>query len=155
MKVEATLFGGIAAFFVPVTIIYWYFSKDWTGTTALAFTILLAGMIGYYLGFTARRMEARPEDRPDGDIAEGAGEVGFFAPHSWWPIAMAASFTLTALGLVIGPFLVLIGGGLLLYTVSGLLFEFYLGINRSQGHTLGELRAMGARPTSLRTWLGD
>lgn len=155
MKIEAMLFSFLAIFFVPVTIIYWIFSKDWTGTTALVFTILLVSMVAYYLGFTARRMQARPEDRPDADIAEGAGEVGFFAPHSWWPIGMAASFTITVLGLVIGPFLVLIGAGLLLLTVSGLLFEFYLGVNRSQGHTLGELRAMGARPTASRKWLGD
>lgn len=149
------LFSFLAIFFVPVTIIYWIFSKDWTGTTALVFTILLVSMVAYYLGFTARRMQARPEDRPDADIAEGAGEVGFFAPYSWWPIGMAASFTITVLGLVIGPFLVLIGVGMLLLTVSGLLFEFYLGINRSQGHTLGELRAMGARPTASRKWRGD
>jgi hypothetical protein len=155
MKVESTLFAFLAAFFIPVTVIYWVFSKDWTGTTCLVMTILLAAMVAYYLGFTARRMEARPEDRPDADIAEGAGEIGFFAPHSWWPIGMAAAFTVTTLGLVIGPFLAIIGAGFLLYTTCGLLFEFYVGINRSQGHTLGELRAMGARPTSMRKFLGD
>ena len=155
MKIEGTLFGVYAAFLIVASVIYWYFSHDWTGTTCLVMSVLLSFMISYYLWFTSRRMEARPEDRPDAEISEGAGEVGFFAPHSWWPIAMAASFTVTALGLIIGKFLIIIGGVALLYTVTGLLFEFYLGINRSQGHTLNELRAMGARPTSMRKFLGD
>jgi hypothetical protein len=154
MKIEGALFGVIAVFFVPVTLIYWYFSEEWAGTALLGFSILLAFMVAYYLWFTARRMEARPEDRPDAEIAEGAGEVGFFAPHSWWPIGLAASFTVTTVGLVIGPFLVLIGVGLLIYMVSGMLFEYYVGMNRSQGHTLGQLQAMGEKPTSLRRFLG-
>ncbi len=37
----------------------------------------------------------------------------------------------------------------------GLLFEYYVGINRSQGQTLGELQAMGERPTSMRKFLGE
>ena len=155
MKIEGALFGVIAVFFVPVTIIYWYFSEEWAGTTMLVLTILLAAMVAYYLWFTARRMEARPEDRPDAEIAEGAGEVGFFAPHSWWPIGMAFGFSITTVGLVIGPFLALIGLGILIYTTCGLLFEYYVGINRSQGFTLGQLRAMGERPTSMRKFLGD
>jgi hypothetical protein len=100
-------------------------------------------------------MEARPEDRPDAEIAEGAGEVGFFPPHSWWPILMAAAFVVTAVGLVIGPFLVLIGLAVLVYAVLGLLFEYYVGVNRSQGHTLGQLRAMGEKPTSMHKFLGE
>ncbi len=155
MKIESALFGVLAVFLVPVSAIYWYFSEDWTGTACLVFSVLLAFMVAYYLWFTARRMEARPEDRPDAEIAEGAGEVGFFAPHSWWPIGMAAAFTITTVGLVIGPFLAIIGLGLLVYTTCGLLFEFYVGMNRSQAHTLGELRAMGEKPTSAHRFLGD
>jgi hypothetical protein len=155
MRVEAALFGVLAVFLVPVSVIYWYYSQDWTGTACLVFSILLAFMVAYYLWFTARRMEARPEDRPDAEIAEGAGEVGFFAPHSWWPIGMALGFTVTTVGLVIGPFLSLIGIGILAYTTLGLLFEFYVGMNRSQGHTLGELQAMGEKPTSMHKFLGE
>jgi hypothetical protein len=155
MKIEGALFGAYALFLAICSVVYWYFSHDWTGTTCLVFSVLFSFMIAYYLWFTSRRMEPRPEDRPDADISEGAGEVGFFAPHSWWPIGMAAGFTVTVIGLVVGPFLVVIGGGFLAYTTCGLLFEYYVGINRSQGHTLGELRAMGARPTSVRKFLGD
>ena len=155
MRIEGYLFAFIALFLVPVTAVYWLLSEDPTGTTCLALSIGLAFMVGYYLLFTARRMDERPEDRPDAEIAEGAGEVGFFAPHSWWPIAMGASFTLTLIGTIIGPFLALIGGSLLTIAVCGLLFEFYVGINRSQAQTLGQLQAQGDRPTSNRKFLGE
>jgi hypothetical protein len=112
-------------------------------------------MVGFYLAYTARRMEARPEDRPDAEISEGSGEVGFFAPHSWWPIALAGAFAVTLIGTIIGPFLALIGALGLVVALMGLLFEYYVGINRSQGQTLGALQAQGDRPTSVHKFLGD
>ena len=33
----------------------------------------------------------RPEDRSDGEIADGAGEQGFFPPYSWWPLFCASA----------------------------------------------------------------
>ena len=155
MKIEGYVFAFIAVFLVPVTIVYWVLSQDPTGTTCLALSIGLTFMVGYYLLFTARRMEARPEDRPDAEISEGSGEVGFFAPHSWWPIALAGAFAVTMIGTIIGPFLILIGALGLVVTTLGLLFEYYVGINRSQGQTLGALQAQGERPTSLHKFLGD
>ena len=155
MKIEGYLFGFIALFLVPVTAVYWVLSGDPTGTTCLVLSIGLAAMVGYYLLFTARRMEARPEDRPDAEISEGSGEVGFFPPHSWWPIFLALAFTITTLGLVIGPFLGMIGFGMLVIASLGFLFEYYVGINRSQGQTLGALEAAGERPTSVHKFLGE
>lgn len=155
MKVEGYLFGFFALFLVPVSAVYWVLSRDWTGTTCLVLSVGLAFMVGYYLLFTARRMEARPEDRPDAEVSEGSGEIGFFPPHSWWPIAAAGSFTMMAVGLVIGPFLVIIGFMLVLLTAFGFLFEYYVGMNRSQGQTLGALQAMGEKPTSVHKFLGD
>lgn len=155
MKIEGYLFTFFAAFLLPVTIVYWLLSKDPTGTACLAMSIGLAFMVGYYLLFTARRMDARPEDRPDADISEGSGEVGFFPPHSWWPIALAAAFSTLMLGLIFGPFLVAIGTGMLAVTLSGFLFEYYVGLNRTQGHTVGALGAMGEEPTSTRKFLGE
>ena len=65
---------------------YWFITGDWTGTSALTMTTLLAAMVTIYLGFHAAKMEPRPEDRKDGEIADGAGELGFFPPYSWWPL---------------------------------------------------------------------
>ena len=155
MKIEGYLFLVLAIIIAPCTVVYAMYSGDPTGITCLVLSIGLAVMVGFYLAYTARRMEARPEDRPDADISEGSGEVGFFAPHSWWPIALAGAFAVTMIGTIIGPFLILIGALGLVVTTLGLLFEYYVGINRSQGQTLGALAAQGERPTSVHKFLGD
>jgi hypothetical protein len=155
VKVEGLLFAFLSAFLLTVTAVYWLLSRDPTGTTALGLSGGLAFIIGYYLTFTARRMEARPEDRADAEISEGAGEMGFFSPHSWWPIITAAAFSLVGMGLIFGPFMLLIGVGAIAVAVVGFTFEYYLGINRTQGHTLGGLEAMGESPTSVHKFLGE
>ena len=155
MKVEGALFAFFAAFFLVVTVVYWLLSGEWTGTVCLALTMLLAFMIGFYLLAVARRIDLRPEDRPEALISEGSGEVGFFPPHSWMPISLAAGFGLTALGVVFGLFLFVIGFVAVTAAAFGFLFEFYLGVNRTQGQTLGALRTMGEPPTSPQRFLGS
>lgn len=155
MRVEGLIFSLLAVFMTVVAIVYWFVSRDPTGFTC----ILLAGglglIVGYYLLFTARRIDERPEDREDAEIAEGAGEVGFFAPHSWWPMLLAGSSALTAMGLIFGFFLIIIGFFALLIALSGLLFEYYVGINRTQGHTLSTVDAMGETPTGRGKFFGE
>jgi len=155
MKVEGFLFGFLSLFFLGSAVAYWITSRDDTGFTLLLLSAGMTFIIGYYVLFTAHRMDARPEDREDAEIAEGAGEVGFFAPHSWWPISLAASFLITTMGLVFGPFLIIIGAFALLVSVSGLLFEYYVGINRTQSFTLGAVEAMGDLPTLNRKFIGE
>jgi hypothetical protein len=155
MKVEGFLFALMAIFLLACSVVYWFLSHDPTGFTVLLLSGGMALIVGYYVLFTARRMADRPEDREDAEIAEGAGEVGFFAPHSWWPIALAASFVLTTMGLIFGLFLVLMGVIALLVSVSGMLFEYYVGINRTQGETLSTVAATGNAPTSTTKFLGE
>jgi uncharacterized membrane protein len=128
MKFEGSLFIGCAVFFGATDIVYWYFSKDPTGTTALALSVGLAFLTGFYLLFTGRRLPPRPEDNPEGEIAEGAGEVGFFSPHSWWPLYVGLAAALAALGVAVGWWLFLIGLLFLFLTVIGFVFEYYRGI---------------------------
>ena len=155
MRVESVLFGVYFVFLVVVSGIYWLLSQETAGTTMILLSGGLGGIIAYFLWFTSRRMEARPEDRGDAEISEGSGEIGFFPPHSWWPIYTAAAFSTTTLGLVFGPWLFLIGFVGIIITASGFLFEYYVGINRSQGQTLLALEAMGEQPTSPHKFLGD
>jgi len=128
MKFEGFLFIGCAIFFGAADIVYWYFSKDPTGTTALALSVGLAFLTGFYLLFTGRRLPPRPEDDPEGEIAEGAGELGFFSPHSWWPLYVGLAAGLAALGVAIGWWLFLIGLLFTFLTVIGFVFEYYRGI---------------------------
>jgi hypothetical protein len=128
MKFEGGLFIGCAIFFGVVDVIYWFLSKEVTGTTALALAVALAFLTGFYLLFTGRRLPLRPEDTPDGEIEEGTGELGFFSPHSWWPLYVGLAAALAAFGVAIGWWLFLIGLLALFLTVIGFVFEYYRGV---------------------------
>lgn len=127
MKVEGNLFAGIGIFLIPVIPVYWYYSEDWTGTTALVLTWGMCAMVGAYLLFTAKRIDMRPEDDPVALIEDSAGELGFFSPHSWWPLLLAASGAGVTLGLVFGTWLVALLVPFFAYTVFGFVFEYYRG----------------------------
>jgi hypothetical protein len=130
MTFEGKMFAGMAVFLTPVTVVYWYASKEPAGTTALALATGLCTLIGYYLLFTARRIDPRPEDDEQAEIADGAGELGFYPPHSWWPLAVAGAAALTTLGIIFGWWLVYFAVPLLLLAVLGFVFEYYRGENR-------------------------
>ena len=135
MKAEAWIFIICTIFLVIVTPSYWLATDnsrtggDWTGTAALTMTGLLTLMISIYLGFHARNMAPRPEDRTDAEISDGAGELGFFPPYSWWPLWCGATLLVCVLGVVFGWWLFIIGavfGGIAL---SGWVFEYYRGVH--------------------------
>jgi len=127
MKVEGWLFSAGFFFFSLSAVIYWVLSEEPVGTVALGFTAGLAFLVGYYLLFTARRIDRRPEDMVDAEIADGAGELGFYSPHSWWPLPLAFFAAMAFLGIIFGWWLFIIGavGGAL--SVIGLVFEYYRG----------------------------
>ena len=127
MKVEGWLFAAGTFFFGLSELIYWFLAEEPVGTVALAFTAGLSFLVGYYLLFTARRIDVRPEDRVDAEIADGAGELGFYSPHSWWPLAVGASAALCFLGVVFGWWLFIIGAVAASLSVIGLVFEYYRG----------------------------
>ena len=127
MKVEGLLFSAIAAFVAACTIIYWFASKEVTGTTCLALTSSMALLMGYYFLNTARRFDARPEDKPVTTVDDGAGTVGHFSPGSYWPVGMAAGGTLLLIGIPLGIWISIIGGVVMLTFISGLLLEHYVG----------------------------
>jgi hypothetical protein len=128
MKHEAWIFGLSTIFFVIVSPAYWLITGDWTGTSALVMTTLLVAMITLYLGFHASRMDPRPEDRKDAEIADGAGELGFFPPYSWWPLWCAATLGLIVFGTAMAAWwLLIIGFGLGALALCGWIYEYYVG----------------------------
>jgi hypothetical protein len=129
MKAETWTILACGIFFLIVAPIYWLLTNDYTGTTALVMTFLLTALLGFYLTVVSKQIPDRPEDRSDGEIADGAGEQGFFPPYSWWPLACASALAVVVLGVVIGWWLVIIGSGLLAVMVWGWIFEYYRGIH--------------------------
>src|ERR1700709_897588 len=106
MKVEARIFDIVMVFAFVVAIFYGVmthymsgYGTEPVGLVALILTGGLALLAGSYLRFVSRRIEARPEDREDAEVSDGAGELGFFSPGSYWPIGLAASAALAGLAL--------------------------------------------------------
>ncbi len=64
----------------------------------------------------------------DAEVSDGAGELGFYAPHSWWPILIALSFSTAAVGAALWlPWLIFAGVIFVLCSAAGLVFEYYIG----------------------------
>lgn len=125
MKTSWLLFIGLAIFYAIMTVIYWQLGGEPVGITAIALSGGLALIVGFYLWFTSRRLgNLLPEDNLQGEIADSAGELGFYSPHSWWPLPVALSACTVGLGLIIGWWLVLIGVGSLLISVLGLVLQY-------------------------------
>ena len=125
MKTSWLLFVGLSIFYAIMTVIYWQLGGEPVGVTAIALSGGLALIIGFYLWFTDRRLaNVLPEDNLQGEIADSAGEIGFYSPHSWWPLPVALSACTLGLGLIIGWWLVLIGVGSLLISVLGLVLQY-------------------------------
>ena len=130
MKAEAWIMGICTTFFVLVAPAYWLIAEDPTGTSALVMTALLGALTTFYLGFHAQRMDPRPEDRKDAEIADGAGELGFFPPYSWWPLWAGACLAVIVFAVAIGAWwLVAMGFGLGALAATGWVFEYYNGVN--------------------------
>jgi hypothetical protein len=119
------LFGGLSVFYVIITIIYWQVDGEPLGITGMLLSSFLAGMVGFYLWFTQRRIGTiLPEDNVTAEISDGAGELGFYSPHSWWPLPVALSMCVAGMGLLIGWWLTLIGFSVLIISIIGMVTEY-------------------------------
>lgn len=141
MKTEYKIFAGVAAFLFAAAILYgtWNYGQnghlEWIGVVALVLSGLLCSMCGGFFWFVSRRIDLRPEDREDGEIAEGAGEIGFFSPGSYWPFGIALAASVAGLGLVFWMWW-LIAAGLIMviFSACGMLFEYYSGTRHTAEH---------------------
>ncbi|MEW2401281.1 cytochrome c oxidase subunit 4 [Streptomyces sp. NPDC046862] len=124
MKVEAFLFGGVAVFFAFTAALYGWWSRDPAGTSALVVACLMGALVSFFCAVQYRRKGRRPQDRRDAEVAEGSGPLEFFPPSSPWPIVTALGFAITAVGVVYGLWLFLIGVGVLARGVLGMAFQY-------------------------------
>jgi hypothetical protein len=141
VKTEYKIFSGVAGFLFAAAAVYGTWTHfqtgrlEWIGVVALVLSGLLCSMCGGFFWFVARRIDLRPEDREDAEIVEGAGEIGFFSPGSYWPFGLALAAATAGMGLVFLQWW-LIAAGLIMvdFGACGLLFEYYSGTRHTAEH---------------------
>ncbi|HEY4006471.1 MAG TPA: cytochrome c oxidase subunit 4 [Pseudonocardia sp.] len=127
MSVESRIFEICTAFFFLCAIVYGVLSHEVVGIACLTLTGGLSLIIGTYFRFVSRRLEGRPEDNPDAEVSDGAGDMGFFSPGSYWPIGLAAGATMVAVSIAyFMVWAIVISVVVLLFMIGGLLFEYHL-----------------------------
>ncbi|GAA0744280.1 cytochrome c oxidase subunit 4 [Dactylosporangium roseum] len=141
MRAETKLFALVGGLLVVITGAYAYLthalsgSVERTGTVALGLSCVLCGMSGGYFWLISRRIPPRPEDREDADIADAAGEVGFFSPASYWPLGIGLGAATAALGVALWQLWIAAAGIVGVVAASAaMLFEYYTGANRGAEH---------------------
>ena len=137
MKVEARLFLTVAVILWLVALAYGVWTDitqhhvEVVGVAALILSGGLLGIPGGFFWFVSRRIDPRPEDRSDAEIAEAAGDFGFFSPGSYWPVTVAAAAMMAGLALAfVQVWLLVVAVLFLMFAIGGLLFEYYIGGRR-------------------------
>ncbi len=127
MKVESRIFEIVTVAFFLIGIIYAVLAQEPVGIAGLFLTGGLTLIVGTYFRFVSRRLEERPEDNPEAEVSDGAGDVGFFSPGSYWPLAVAACAALVGISLAFFYIWALvIAGIMLLMAIGGLVFEYHI-----------------------------
>jgi uncharacterized membrane protein len=129
VKVETWIFAAGALFFAPIAVIYGVVTSwdEPVGAVAIFLVAGLAALIAAYFYLLSRRIDPRPEDNPYGEIAEGAGELGTFAPYSWWPLWTAMAAAVFFLGMAVGAWMMLVAAPLAMLAAVGWVMEYYRG----------------------------
>ena len=129
MRVETKLLGYLFVFFVPVTLIYGFWTK-WSepiGVTALILTGALFALSGFYFWMTGKKLPLRPEDNAGGEIEEAEGNYGYFVASSWTPLWLGGSAAIMFAGLAVGWWLFIIGAFLAIPSIVLWVFESFSG----------------------------
>ena len=125
MKSNYRLFLGLSIFYFIIAVVYQQVGGEVLGFTGMLLSGCLAGMVGFYMWFTSRRIGAvLPEDNLTAEISDGAGDLGFYSPHSWWPLPVALAACAAGLGLVLGWWLTIIAVPTLIISIIGFVTEY-------------------------------
>jgi hypothetical protein len=138
MKAEWRIFAIVATFLYGACVLYAWWSNhtmgsvEWIGSVALLLSGLLCTMCASYFWFVSSRIDLRPEDRQDAEVSDGAGEVGFFSPGSYWPFGVALGAITAATGIALWqPWLIIVGLAGTMIGATALIFEYYTATRRA------------------------
>ena len=127
MRTESRIFEILTVFFFTVAIIYLVTAQEPAGSAGLFLTGGLSLIVGTYFRFVSRRLELRPEDNPSAEVSDGAGDVGFFSPGSYWPFGLALGVALMGLSLAYFYYwAITISAVILIIGIGGLVFEYHV-----------------------------
>lgn len=131
MKTEFKIFAWFVPFLVVITVVYGVFTEplEWVGFTALSLTTLFCAFIAWFLWMWGRKLDLRPDDNPEGEIEDQAGDYGFFSPHSWWPLFVGFFSALVFLGVAVGWWITILAAPFAAWAVIGWTFEYFRGDN--------------------------
>jgi hypothetical protein len=83
----------------------------------------------YFFWGRIKAVGDRPEDHPDAEMKDGAGNVGSFPGSSIWPFVMGLGAFMTVLALVFGTWLLFLGVPLIITALTGVTAESRRGGN--------------------------
>lgn len=137
MKVEWRTYAGLAAFVLPIGLVYVVLSREPVGSVLLFACALSLAALAVYLWWSRRGEPQRPEDMADADEARaaverdgvhgGPVEVGEFPIGSVWPLFMGLACLGIAWGLAFTAWITLPSAVALLVAVIGYAHEVETG----------------------------
>lgn len=132
MKTNVTILNILTIFNLIVAAVYGYWTYvadgeiEVIGFAALGMLVFLTSFISFYLAKSAKNFTG-PEDNPDATIEDGEAEMGFFAPWSWWPLALGIGSAICFTALAVGWWVMAIGFPLAMIALIGFVFEHSRG----------------------------
>ena len=115
MKTFISLFLSSGAFAAAISIVYWFSSKDITGTLFLGLMMLAFAWVAVYTKIAEAQSDLAG-DKPETTHAQRAGEdVGIVTKATPWPLLLALCILMLLFGIVWSSFVLFLGlGGMLL-----------------------------------------
>ncbi len=119
MRTYALFLIGLGTFFGVIALVYWFWGYEDGGFLMLIGTTLLGIFPGSYYLWWSYHMKLQPDDDPEADMAEGAGDVGSFPPSSIWPFILGMGALFATLTFVFGLWMAPIAASLLISGAIG------------------------------------
>ena len=121
LRVQWTLFLGVALFVAVLATVYWFVSYEHTGTTLLALAAGLSAMFGGFLFIQDHRKPGSTHGPVASatHIAADEDPEHYLPTTSWWPLVMGTGMVLALNGLILSWPYAVPGMALLMIGIGG------------------------------------